>query len=249
MKSPELEKNYHVHVYETGTNGKLNIYSLMNYMQDIASDHAEKLRYGRDDLMKDNRFWVLSRLYVEMSEWPAWEDPVVLRTWPNGTEGIFAMRNYEIICKNEIIGSGSSSWLILDRTTKKIQRPDAVLSQFAGVKPGYSPVRNPVKLDAAAGDGKTSEIFNVRISDLDVNQHTNNTIYLKWVYDTYGFDFLMKNVPQSAEINYLAESKHDDPIMIRTSSENHNFFSHSICRTSDSKELCRIRLGWKEVVK
>jgi hypothetical protein len=58
----------------------------------------------------------------------------------------------------------------------------------------------------------------------------------------------MKNEPQSAEINYLAESKYDEEVIIRTSSESdrNNCYSHSISRTGDNKELCRLRIDWRE---
>jgi acyl-CoA thioesterase FadM len=56
----------------------------------------------------------------------------------------------------------------------------------------------------------------------------------------------MKNVPQSAEINYLAESRYDKEIKISTSVENGNgrLHNHSVIRTDDNKELCRVRLEW-----
>jgi acyl-CoA thioesterase FadM len=56
----------------------------------------------------------------------------------------------------------------------------------------------------------------------------------------------MDNDPQSAEINYLAESKFDEDIIIRTSSQNgdKSCFNHSILRVNDNKELCRIRIEW-----
>ncbi len=31
----------------------------------------------------------------------------------------------------------------------------------------------------------------VRISDLDLNLHTNNTRYLKWAIDTYNLGFML----------------------------------------------------------
>ena len=71
MDSLQFEKDYRIHVYETGPDGKLNLYSLFNYLQDIASDHAIKLGFGRNDLMKDNRFWVLSRVYAVINTWPS----------------------------------------------------------------------------------------------------------------------------------------------------------------------------------
>jgi medium-chain acyl-[acyl-carrier-protein] hydrolase len=249
MESLQFEKEYRIHVYETGPDGKLNLYSFFNYMQDIASDHAVKLGFGRDDLMKDNRFWVLSRMYAEITSWPLWGDTLVVTTWPNGTDKIFALRNYEVRYPDgKHIASGSSSWLILDRTTKKVQRPDSILSQYhPDLHSEESPIRYASKLEPAAEDEKVSPGFRVKISDLDVNLHTNNVRYLKWVYDTYNLEFLMNNVPQSAEINYLAESKYDEEIVIRTSSGNDNshFYNHSILRNTDNKELCRIRIGWK----
>jgi medium-chain acyl-[acyl-carrier-protein] hydrolase len=250
MESLQFEKEYRIHVYETGPDGKLNLYSLFNYMQDIASDHAIKLGFGRDDLMRDNRFWVLSRIYAEITEWPLWEEKIIVKTWPNGTEKLFALRNYEVnYSDGRHIASGSSSWLILDRTTKRVQRPVSILTQYnPNLHLEDSPIRCATKLNPSTENGNVSQDFRIKVSDLDVNLHTNNVMYLKWVCDTYSLDFIMKNDPQSAEINYLAESIFDEEIMIRTSVENENgsFFNHSIFRINDNKELCRIRIGWKE---
>jgi medium-chain acyl-[acyl-carrier-protein] hydrolase len=250
MESLQFEKEYRVHVYETGPNGKLNLYSLFNYLQDIASDHAVKLGFGRDDLNRDNRFWVLSRMYATITEWPLWEDNLIVRTWPNGTDRMFAIRNYEVKYPDgRLIASGISSWLILDRTSKKVQRPDSILTQYnPDIHPEGSSIRYASKLEAASEDGIISQRYRIKVSDLDVNLHSNNVRYLKWICDSYDLDFMMKNVPTSAEINYLAESLYDQEIIIRTSRDKDigSFYNHSIFRTNDNKEVCRIRIGWKE---
>jgi|WetSurMetagenome_2_1015567.scaffolds.fasta_scaffold151978_2 medium-chain acyl-[acyl-carrier-protein] hydrolase len=250
MESLQFEKEYRIHVYETGPDGKLNLYSLFNYMQDIASDHAVKLGFGRDDLMKDNRFWVLSRMYATISEWPLWEETIIIKTWPNGTDKLFALRNYDVkYSDGRHIASGTSSWLILDRTTKKVQRPDSILSTYnPNLHTESSPLRYATKIEPATETGILSSPYKVKVSDIDVNMHTNNVQYLKWVSDTYNLGFVMKNIPLSAEINYLAESIFDDEIIIRTSFEKGNgtFYNHSIVRLNDNKELTRIRIEWEE---
>ncbi len=250
MDPLQFEKEYRVHVYETGPDGKLNLFSLFNYMQDIASDHAVKLGFGRDDLMKDNRFWVLSRIYVVIDKWPLWGETLNIRTWPNGTDKLFALRNYEVIYPDGThVASGTSSWLILDLTTKRVQRPDSILSEYnPNLHSDNSPIRYANKIDPASDNGKISPVFRVRVTDLDVNLHTNNVRYLKWVNDSYNLDFIMNNVPQSTEINYLAESRFDEEILIKTSAENgiDNCFNHSIFRTNDNKELCRLRIEWRK---
>jgi medium-chain acyl-[acyl-carrier-protein] hydrolase len=173
----QFEKEYRVHVYETGPDGKLNLYSLFNYMQDIASDHAIKLGFGRDDLMRDNRFWVLSRIYAVINKWPFWEDSIILKTWPNGTDKLFALRNYEVRYPDgSHIASGTSSWLILDRTTKKVQRPDSILSQFTTLTCIQKVLRSDMlqKLILPQRMVLKSPSFRIKVSDLDVNLHTNN---------------------------------------------------------------------------
>jgi medium-chain acyl-[acyl-carrier-protein] hydrolase len=248
MGPQQLEKEYLIHVYETGPDGRLNLHSLFNYMQDIASDHAVLLGFGRDDLMKSNHFWVLSRMYAEISGWPEWEDKIIVKTWPSGTDKLFAIRNYEVrFPDGRLIAIASSSWLIIDRTSKKIQRPGELLSQYNPVSNDGLPVRLAIKLSEFPGAGLTSSEFRVKISDLDVNFHTNNVRYLNWVTDTYDLNFTMHHLPCSAEINYLAESIFNDEIVIRTLKEEGStgFFGHSVLRAGDNKELCRIRLGWK----
>jgi hypothetical protein len=56
MELLQFEKEYKIHVYDTGPDGKLSLVTLFNYMQDIASEHAIKLNFGRDDLMDMGSF-------------------------------------------------------------------------------------------------------------------------------------------------------------------------------------------------
>jgi len=250
MELQKLEKEYLIHVYETGPDGRASLNSLFNYMQDIASIHAVKLGFGRDDLMRNNHFWVLSRMYAEITTMPVWEDKIVVRTWPSGTDKLFAMRNYEVYFPDgRPVANASSSWLIVDRSTRRIQRPDDLLGKYNNHREDLnsSPVRSAVKLSGCSGEGQNSEKFRVKTSDLDVNFHTNNVNYLKWIMDTYELDFVMNHIPDSVEINYLAESMFNNEISIRTSREDGKniSFTHSVFRTDDNKELCRILIQWK----
>jgi len=244
-----FEKEYSVHVYETSPDGRLALYSLFNYLQDIASDHAVRLGFGREDLMRQNRIWVLSRIYAVISQWPVWKDLLLVRTWHRGVDKLFALRDYEVFFSDgRPVAAATSSWVIIDQTSRRIQRPDSTLSpQDSGYRPTSALPRNALKLEPAAEEGRISSPYQVRLSDLDINLHTNNTKYLQWVMDSYEMDFTIKHVPCSAEINYLAESRLQDEIVIRTFTDgtNENLFSHSILRRTDGVELCRVRIEWQ----
>ena len=249
MDWSKYEKKYKVHVYETGPGGKAGLYVLLDYMQDIASEHAEVLGFGRDDLLKNNNFWVLSRMYAEFLSWPVWGEELIVRTWPNGTDKLFAMRNYEVISTGGAkIAGGTSSWLIVDRTTKKIQRPDQQHERFRiPFNPGESSARVAEKLPGVETGNFSLSHLKVMVSHLDVNLHTNNVNYIRCICDTYSLDFVLKNRPVSVEINYLAESVFGNDISIKTSSDETGLtFNHSIRRDDDDRELCRVRVIWKK---
>ncbi len=249
MDKQQFEKEYRIHVYETSPDENVNICSLFNYMQDVAAIHAIKLGYGRDELMKNNNFWVLSRMYGEIAEYPFRNEKIIVKTWPYGTDNVFSLRFFELrLPDGRIIAKASSSWLIIDALSRRIQRPDEILISYNSLREAsLIPVRIAGKIKEADPDGKLSDLFKVKLSDIDVNLHTNNVNYLKWTIDTYDFDFIMKYIPSSVEINYLAESMLGEYITIRSSGEKggNTIFRHSILRDS-GKELCRIRLEWKE---
>ena len=249
MEYPEFTKGYEVHVYETGPDGKLSLSALFDYFQDIASDHAVKLGYGRDELMKNNHFWVLSRIYSRIEELPEWSEKLIIRTWPRGTDRLFALRDFEArFSDGRIAARGTSSWLIVDYSTKRVKRPDEDLSRLSFMPDRRGILeRNADKLEPAAEMQEQGQPFTVKISDLDVNLHTNNARYLRWATDSYDLDFIMNNVPVSAEINYLAESRFNDNIVIRTSGAGgeDKMYDHLIIRPDDNKELCRLRIMWK----
>lgn len=249
MNIPCLEREFRIHVYETFVDEKANICALFNYMQDIAAEHAIRMGYGRDDLMKDNNFWVLSRMYAEITEYPFRDETILIKTWPSGTDNVFSLRFFDLeFPGGRTIAKASSSWLIIDAETRRIRRPEQALEKLTYFrKSDKTPVRIAEKIRQTPAGGKMSEGFRVKTSDLDVNMHTNNVNYLKWTIDSYDFDFMLKHVPVSVEINYLAESVLGDNITIRTSGAESSpyAFTHSILKDK-VQELCRIRIEWKE---
>jgi medium-chain acyl-[acyl-carrier-protein] hydrolase len=247
----EFEKSYKIPVYDTDFEGKLSLFSLFNYVQDIASEHAEMLHFGRDDLQKANQFWILSRLYAEIRQFPLWGETVVLKTWPRGTEGLFALRDIAISSDEGVVIAGvTTSWVIVDTVRKRPQRPDFLLELMNNKFPDKRSLpRNAGKLTSLTLADSESAEFSVKASDLDVNHHVNNAKYILWVYDSFQTSFLAKHRVSSIEINYLSESVEGNLVIIRSqgpAGEN-NCSSHSVIRVDDGKELCRIMICWLPV--
>ena len=247
MSKLVFEKKFRIHSYETDTNGSMSLPTLFNYLQDTASTHASKLHFGKEDLDRDNRIWVLSRILTMVDKYPLWDDEIIIRTWPKGIDKIFALRDFEILdSSGKRIGGATSNWIMLNKDSKRPVRPDNLLTLLKGDIPKYSPVEHgPGKIPSLVNISYESPVFQVKYSDLDVNMHVNNVKYLQWTLDAYPLDFRINNQIDYLEVNYLSESLPGDSIKILLNETGQRIFEHVVKRIDDDKDLCRIRAKWK----
>lgn len=244
------ERKYPVNVFDTDIRGRLSPGSLFNYFQDLAGRHASLLGFGREHLITNGYFWVLARMLVKIERMPLTWDEVTVRTWPRGTDAIFALRDLEMYDAGgkRIVGA-SSSWVIVDLETRKVQRPDKALSFLNARYPEQRALEaNAGKVPALHADSNKLTRLTAQLDDMDVNNHVNNARYIHWVTNSYDKEFIDTHIPDTVEVNYLSEGHQGDGINILTSGavEEGKSFIHSVTREADRTELCRLRIKWKE---
>lgn len=248
FKNPSYHKHcIKVHSYDIDFNSRLNVFSLFNYFQEIAWEHAGILRFGYNDLSENNQFWVLSRIRVEIERLPRWTEEITLMTYPRGIDGPFALRDYEIfdVDGNKII-SGVSSWLIVNAKTHRPVRPTE-LDLTNAVNDRRALYVNATKIADVKQTPVFVDEFTVKPSDIDVNLHVNNTRYVEWAYNTFPLAYHKDKLISVVEINFLAEGKEGNHLKIERYQVDENKNSVVITRTDDQKELCRVFFEWKNV--
>lgn len=207
-----FERDYTVNTSQVNVNKKLGLYGLLGILQDAASLHADHLGFGYEEMIKRNTFWVLTRQRVEMKKWPNWNETITLKTWSRPLDGMMAYRDYEIFRDGKFIGSCSTSWMVMNGESRRPVKLHEIDSPID--------VREDYKLDYEATkvlipeDGEKRATFQVRISDLDMNHHVNNTKYAQWVLDSVPFQLHKLFLLKTFEINFLAETFLDDDITI-----------------------------------
>ncbi len=233
--------------------GRLGLYGVLNLLQETAWMHAETLGFGMKDMERQGLFWVLTRQSLQMKTWPSFGQEITVETWLRPPDGAFISREFYIKNdKGEIIGTCSTSWLALDRHTKKILpsqdlRPweQICLDQSNGLVPEKIPVQ---------GDYETLAKFRVRNSDLDANQHVNNTKYAQWILDSIPYEFHKSLLLKSYSVNFLAETHLGDKVKVERSYESPS--AHEVSsgvstyrgvRLEDDKILFTARLEWEKI--
>ncbi len=203
-----------IHTYEVDFNNLVKLSSVFNYMQEAASNNANQLKFGYDDLIKEELFWVLSRAKIEIFNYLNVGNEIIIETWPKGIDKLFALRDFKILNSNDkIVGKATTAWLLLDSKTMRPVKPDLLLNKVPQhkIEPAIEEV--PGKI----AEPETKELITqktISYTDIDVNQHVNNVKYVEFVLDSFTH-YQYKEMKISAmQINFLSESKYGDRIRI-----------------------------------
>ncbi len=178
-------KDYEVHTYDTDISRHLSFVSLCNFLQDAAASHAVQLQLGYGDLQRQHLAWVLRQMRVETTGRALWEEDVRIETWPRRPDRLLAHRDFLVTNgKGEEIARATTAWLIIDAEKRKhiLMDPEMFRSYHFRERAVFK--ESPRSLPRVKEADKLFE-KTVRFSDLDMNNHVNNVVYIRWIMDAY----------------------------------------------------------------
>jgi acyl-ACP thioesterase len=102
----------------------------------------------------------------------------------------------------------------------------------------------PEKLRLPNADATIGNPFTVKPSDIDMNQHVNNTRYVQWAIDCIPFEFQQTHLLAEINVNFVSESRIEEECYIETYQETDNLFLQVVVRKEDKKKLALIKSSW-----
>jgi medium-chain acyl-[acyl-carrier-protein] hydrolase len=193
-----------VRTSECRPDGKIRIASLMQYLQEAAALHAERLGVGFETLREMDAYWVLSNFRIDITRLPVWSEHVTIRTWPSGYNRVVASR--EFVGKDrdgrELFRAGSE-WMILDKQRnrpKNLFRLDLSLP-----KTGEKVLLEKLSRLQPHSEYRAVDRVRVPYSSIDLNGHVNNTEYVRWGFDALRRAFPVEGDIRCVQVTYLSE--------------------------------------------
>lgn len=239
LKNPYGVYKFLIKSYDTAENGKLTLQGLFHFFQECAWNNARVNDLGFEFLEKENAFWVLSKILIEIDDYPEWKDNIEIKTWAKGVDGLFVLRDFQIYKNGEIIGRATSYWLIIDKVTRRPKR----LDNFNFIHENFY---NEIAIDKSLGKiifkGELKELVKRKVyySDLDVNKHVNNAIYVRWILDSMFLDIDNVKIISEFEINFLSELLLNDEFTVNEFKKDGERFY--VLKNVNNKEVCRARI-------
>ena len=240
------KENFEVKSYHVDFQLNIKPSALMQFFQEVASNHAAELGAGYDTLIVRDLFWALSRLTVEITRMPRWGETILIETWPCGSEGLFFRRDFIVYDQdNQVLLRAVSGWLLLATATLRPQRPsilDITLPFNHGKRSlDYFPERISV--------GAEQTVFHKKVAynEIDQNLHVNNTRYLDWATDCFDLEQYQKYRIARFTLEFLAETHWGDEIELRMGAVPNASEIEALDRSTGST-LFKALINWNSLV-
>ena len=215
MNMIKYTKDLTIQCYETDASWRLKPASFMNFAQEAAGNHAVYLGFGYDDLIASNTAWILSRVHVEFIDTPKWKEDITLTTWHKGLNRLFFLRDFILTDKDgrERV-KATTSWLILNLETRRLVR-DPKLTED-GTVCSENVLETPADKVQMPKDIEALHVMDhlVAYSDVDMNAHANNAMYMQWAMDAVDYDIASTMPVKEFTINFNHETKPGDVVAI-----------------------------------
>jgi acyl-ACP thioesterase len=183
--------------------GRLRLDALARHLQDVATDDVTDAGIGNDGLT-----WVVRRAAVVIEQWPRYGEWVTYSTFCSGIGPRWADRRTSCRGKDGAHVEASVLWVSFDlHSGRPAGLPEGfhhVWSATAGARRVSARLLHP-----PAPDGVSGRLWQVRVADIDVLGHVNNTVYWALVEDELA-RLLPDRTPVAAECEYRVPLELDD---------------------------------------
>ena len=208
-------QNFHIPCYNTDAAWRLKPAAFMDLAQEAAGLHAVELGFGYEDLIKNNTAWILSRVNIKFVDTPLWRDDVTLTTWHKGANRLFFLRDFVMTDKDgkERV-KATTSWLVLNLETRRLVRDPMLMEE--GTVCTENVIETPADKVQMPKDVPAELVLEhaVAYSDVDMNNHTNNAMYMQWAMDAVDYEIASTRAVKEITINFNRETKAGDVVSI-----------------------------------
>ncbi len=239
----EYTKNHMVNYTEVNQEGKLDIISSFNLVQNVMTEYFESFKSDNIRLKaKNNAIWVVTKAKMHFYKYPMWREKIFGRGHTTKVKPI--RTEMETTFKNdldELLFSVRQETCVIDLDTRKIRKietvdyPKDMEEEEALFKDPYQILKD----DFSENDFVYSQ--KVYSSDIDFSRHTNNVSYVKFIINSLPCKFFEDNKVTDVEIHYISETKEGQTLKVyKKEKEN----SVEFLITEGEREVIRAKINY-----
>jgi acyl-ACP thioesterase len=161
---------------------RLKPYAILNYFQEVAGIHSVILGAGYEDLLAQNKIWVLLKTRYQIESQPHLSQTIKITTWPLPVDKVYYGREYLVSDEagNDLI-KGSSIWAMINLKTESVTLEKW---HFPGTFVKDRLFEDKMIKHTSPAYALKVGTHPVMPSEIDHNRHMNNAFYANIIYDS-----------------------------------------------------------------
>lgn len=214
-------------------------------MQEAAGIHAERLGVGYGALRQKGIGWVLIRTSLKMDKYPDVHTAVTVTTWPEPEKRMLFPRFFMFQDgSGNLLGTASTLWALMDIETRTLVVPAA--KGIAVQTPTEPPLKLelPGKVRMPEGEIVESTVC-PKYSDLDINNHVNNSKYIDWFTDQIPLELHARGFLSEISVSYSREIRSGSTVKLAFSRNGDQF---RLAGKGDDQVCFMVNATWKEEI-
>ncbi len=190
--------------------------AMFRLMQESAGDHSKELGFSRETLVEKLGFvWMIARAQTIIHRMPKYLDTIQVTTWYGEPNKITFPRYFRVYDENgALLASASTSWTLVDLSSRRIVPPGKCGLTFPPVAPLTSELPEPGKLRLKKESSPEIVCRAPLYGDIDVNGHMNNSSYVSWIMDLFPLEHHRQFRLHAFSIGYLSEAVPGEQVQI-----------------------------------
>ena len=232
------ERNYILRANDFDKYHQIKPSAVLELFQDAAGQHAEEIGVGFDAMLARSYLWVLTRIKFRIIKNPKNYQKVLVKTWPLAPNRLGYRREY---CIEDETGErlivGSSEWVVMHNEKRRLIADPNLYPFTDGFHPEmmFEEKLNKIRDFEPTG---TPRIVNAGFSELDVNNHVNNTKYANYVLDAVSPS--ATDVLEIFQIDYRKEVLEGTQLTICHTTDGNEVLAKGLNALGDTMFTCRL---------
>ena len=220
---PVYRSGFFISAGDVNAEGELGLPQITSALIDTATRHANALGIGNPAMIESGIIagWVLSRLSIEMENYPHANQECRIETWVEAWNRHFSERSFRIADSDDnTLGYARSIWMGMTTDTHEnyglshLDLPEECLTTGL-VNPIVRQARHRSEIEGA----ETETIYTFRYCDIDYYRHVNTVSYIRLMLNCFPLEVMDANRVRRLELSFLHEGKYGTPVTVRRKEE------------------------------
>ncbi len=227
----KYSETYQVPSYNCDTKGNLKIPTMIRLLITLSGAQSTSLGVSDEMVHSYGLGWIIIQHDLKINRLPMLGETITLTTEAESYNKYFCYRKFWVHDKdgNEC-ALMKTTFSLMDLAERKMGSIlEEIISPFESEK--IKRVKRAEKITSIETTTEEKE-YHIRYYDIDGNKHVNNTVYLEWMLDTFGFEFLNNHVPETISIKFNKEMRYGEKVVSQVQQDGnktrHKIFSGEV---------------------